>query len=250
MRNRYLLLTKDKVTAMILLLALWWFCSRLLNKPILPDPFTALQALFLALHRGLISHIWVSFYRVMVSLALAVVLGVPLGLMAGKNPHWDRKLAPLLYLTYPIPKVVFMPILFVLLGIGDISKIVLIALIVFYQIVVSTRDAARNLNSKYVLSVQSLGANSLDMYRHVFLPGCMPEILTALRIGLGTAMAVLFLTETYATQEGLGYFIMEALARMAYAEMFAGIIAMGALGFILYYALDRLQNFLCPWISL
>jgi NitT/TauT family transport system permease protein len=143
-----------------------------------------------------------------------------------------------------------MPVLLILLGIGNVSKIVLITLIVFYQILVTTRDAAKSLKKEYIMSVKSLGAKSLELYRHVYLPGCLPAILTSLRLGLGTAMAVLFLTETYATQKGIGYYIMNSLSSMSYQNMFAGIIAMGIMGFILYLFLDKIEKILCAWINI
>lgn len=234
----------------LILLLSWWGLSLLINNSAFPPPHQAIKSLIENLSDNLLLHLGVSLYRVLTSLVIATLLGVPLGLILGKNSSLDQYAAPMIYLTYPIPKVVFMPILFILLGIGDLSKIVLITLIVFYQILVTTRDAARNLEEEYLLSVKSLGANSWELYWHVYLPGCLPSILTALRLGLGTAMAVLFLVETYATQQGIGYFIMESLSRMAYDDMFAGIIAMGTLGFILYLGLDLAEKKLCRWVKL
>ncbi|MGB9826400.1 MAG: ABC transporter permease, partial [Desulfofundulus sp.] len=122
-----------------------------------------------------------------------------------------------------------------------------ITLVVFFQILMATRDAARNVNKAMVLSVASLGAGRLDVYRHVIWPAVLPEVLTALRIGSGTAIAVLFFSESIASQEGLGYYLMDAWSRYAYDEMFAGIIAMGTLGYLLYLCLDWLEKTVCPW---
>ncbi len=248
--NRYTRLKRvEYIYASLLLLLFWWGLSLLINNTAFPPPHHAMKSLIEGLGDNLLVHLGVSLYRVLISLFIATLLGVSFGLILGKNRSLDNLVAPIIYLTYPIPKVVFMPILFILLGIGDLSKIVLITLIVFYQILVTTRDAARNLEEEYILSVKSLGANAWELYWHVYLPGCLPSILTALRLGLGTAMAVLFLVETYATQKGIGYFIMESLSRMAYDDMFAGIIAMGTLGFILYLGLDLAEKKLCRWVK-
>lgn len=230
------------------LLLLWWLLALALNSPAVPLPLAAVQSFWASIQGDLPTHLGVSLYRVLVSLFLATLLAVPLGIALGKNPDLDAKLAPMLYLTYPIPKVVFMPIFLIILGIGDASKILLITLIVFYQILVTTRDAAKAMATEYVLSVKSLGAGRWDLYRHVYLPGCLPSILTSLRLGLGTALAVLFLAETYATQTGIGFFIMDSLSRMNYQEMFAGIIAMGLMGFVLYVILDQAEKVLCGWL--
>ncbi|ABO51284.1 binding-protein-dependent transport systems inner membrane component [Desulforamulus reducens MI-1] len=238
------------LSSVAILLLLWWLLSLTLKSPAVPLPLDALHSFLISLRGELLSHLGVSLYRVLLSLLSATLLAVPLGIFLGKNPEVDRKAAPLLYLTYPIPKVVFMPIFLIILGIGDSSKILLITLITFYQILVTTRDAAKNMAKEYIFSLKSLGASSWDLYRHVYLPGCLPAILTALRLGLGTAMAVLFLAETYATQTGIGFFIMDSLSRMNYEEMFAGIIAMGLMGFFLYILLDQAEKILCSWIHI
>lgn len=234
----------------ILLILCWWLLAVMVDHSALPKPHQALASLAVELNQGLLIHVGVSLYRVLVSLGMSLLLGVPLGLVLGKNRWLDSYLAPAIYLTYPIPKVVLMPVLFVLLGIGDVSKIVLITLIVFFQILVTTRDAARHLEEEYILSVKSLGAGTWELYAHVYFPGCLPEILTSLRLGLGTAMAVLFLTETYATRQGIGYFIMDSLSKMAYPDMFAGIIAMGLMGFFLYLLIDAIEKRVCRWKAL
>ncbi|TEB06906.1 putative aliphatic sulfonates transport permease protein SsuC [Pelotomaculum schinkii] len=242
--------TMSLVISIIILLFVWWLLALALKSPAVPPPLGALKSFLTSLRGELLIHLGISLYRVLVSLILAAAIGVPLGIFLGKNPEIDARIAPMIYLTYPVPKVVFMPIFLILLGIGDISKIVLITLIIFYQILVTTRDAAKNLAKGYISSVRSLGACSRDLYLHVFLPGCLPSILTSLRLGLGTAMAVLFLAETYATQKGIGFFIMDSLSRMNYEEMFAGIIAMGLMGFILYIMLDKMEKALCEWVHL
>lgn len=238
------------VLSVLLLLIAWWLLALSLKSPAVPPPTGAIKIFLASLRGELLLHLGISLYRVLISLVFAVALGAPLGIFLGKNPEIDARIAPLIYLTYPVPKVVFMPVFLILLGIGDISKIVLITLITFYQILVTTRDAAKNLEKGYISSVQSLGAGSRELYMHVFLPGCLPSILTSLRLGLGTAMAVLFLAETYATQKGIGFFIMDSLSRMNYEEMFAGIIAMGLMGFFLYMILDEMEKKLCGWVHL
>lgn len=231
----------------IFLLVLWWALSILIQKPALPSPYVAFKALFAADQNELLMHTAYSLYRVLMSLLLATIFAVPLGLFLGKNRKWDLRFAPLIYITYPIPKVVFLPILLLLLGLGETPKIALIFLVVFYQCLVTARDAARGIEPAYLLSLKSLGASSWDLYRHVYLPATLPQILTSLRIGIGTAMAVLFLTETFATFKGLGYMIMDAQSRVDYGDLYAAIIVMGTLGVLLYVLLDLLEKWLCPW---
>lgn len=229
------------------LLLLWEILSLWLAVPAFPGPGRAARAFFLALSTGLAYHFWSSAYRVVASMVISFLLAVPLGLFLGRATAFDRYFTPVIYLLYPIPKVVFLPVVMIVLGLGNGAKIFLISLVLFFQILITTRDAARGINPALIHSVQSLGADWWDLYRHVIWPAALPEILTSLRIATGTAIAVLFFSETIASQEGLGYYLLDAWTRYAYDQMFAGIMAMGLLGFGLYLGLEWLERRVCSW---
>lgn len=233
--------------AVAVLLLAWEFASLAIGSPALPPPESAIADFGRLFVAELWPNLLVSSWRVLASIALGTVVAVPLGLSLGRTPRADAVFAPLIFLTYPIPKVVFLPVLLVLLGIGDASKIALITLIVFFQILVTARDAARAIPAASVLSVRSLGANRWQVFRHVVVPAALPEIFTALRIGSGTAIAVLFLCEAVGGTSGLGYYVMDAWGRIAYSDMFAGIIALALLGVVLYEALDAAEARLARW---
>lgn len=234
------------VGASVFLLVAWEAAARALNSPAFPAPTAALPV-FATLLPELWPNALVSAGRILVAMAAGTLLAVPLGLWAGRSPRFDAVFAPLLYLTYPVPKVVFLPVFFLLLGIGNLSKVVLLGLIVFFQILVTARDAARAVPPSLVLSVRSLGATRLDVARHVVFPAAFPEILTALRIATGTAIAVLFFSESIAGSDGLGWFIGDAWGRIDYPRMFAGILAMALLGVVLYEVLDWVDAWSTRW---
>jgi ABC-type nitrate/sulfonate/bicarbonate transport system permease component len=234
------------VAATAVLLLGWQALSVAIGSPALPGPIEAFGDLW-RLRGSLLAESGVSAWRVAASVALGITVGAPLGLALGCSPRADAVFAPLVFLSYPVPKVVFLPVILVLLGIGDASKIALITLIVFFQILVTARDAARAIPVASVLSVRSLGADRLQVFRHVVVPAALPEIFTALRISTGTAIAVLFFSESVAGSTGLGWYIMDAWGRVAYGEMFAGIIAMALLGVILYELIEALELRLCRW---
>ncbi|HBV98344.1 MAG: ABC transporter permease [Peptococcaceae bacterium BICA1-7] len=243
-------LPADYAVAIIFLLALWEITSLLLNRPYFPGPYASLLVFFHEMAKYLWAHLLVSTARVVVSLAAALVPAVILGMVLGREQRLDRYASPLIYLSYPVPKIIFLPLVITLLGLGELSKIFLISVIVFFQILVTTRDASRQVSKSMVDSVISLGAGQLQIYRHVIYPACLPKILTALRISLGTAIAVLFFSETIASRGGIGgigYYLMEAWARMEWDTMFAAIIAMGIMGFALYMFLEWLEKRTCPW---
>jgi NitT/TauT family transport system permease protein len=140
-----------------------------------------------------------------------------------------------------------MPIVFVLFGIGDTGKIVLLTMIIFFQLLITTRDSARKISNETAYSLRSLGATRFDFYIHVVWPVSLPGIITSLRIGTGTAVAVLFFVESIATSRGLGFYIIDSWGRADYATMFVGIISLSIIGIILYEFFDLLERRLCKW---
>lgn len=243
MRRRELLL------AMLILLLAWQLLAWLLRTEALPGPLAVAQVLGSELRRGLGRHFLVSGWRVIVSIIAATVLAVPAGLLLGQSKRLDQLLAPLVYILYPVPKIVFLPIILLLLGIGDVSKMFIIFVILFFPILVVVRDQAAALRPELIYSVRSLGAGRRALFRFVYLPATVPAALTALRVSIGTAVAVLFFAESFATTSGLGYYIIvESWGRLAYPEMYAGVIAMSALGLMLYFVVDRLERRLAPWM--
>jgi len=234
------------IAAAVIIFVGWALVAWLVNSPALPLPWEAISQFFITLPQ-LIPHILISLWRVLAAMALGTAIGLPLGLYVGRSARADALAAPLLYLLYPIPKVVFLPILMVLMGLGNAPKIVLIAVVVSFQMMVTARGAAQAIAPQSVTSVRSLGATPLQIARHVVLPAALPDIFTALRISIGTAIAVLFLSESIAGSTGIGYYIMNAWSRLDYVAMFAGIIAMAAMGVGLYEILNVIEHRLIRW---
>lgn len=232
----------------LIVLVFWQIGSMLLQKPFLPTPAASFSAFFEFLFHGEMGiHFLISTFRILISIILAVILAVPVGLAMGRIDWLGKLLNPVVYLLYPLPKVVFLPIIVVLMGLGNGPKIFLITLVIFFQIVVVTRDAALNIPKASVQSMRSLNATPWQMVRHLILPSCLPQILTSLRITLGTAIAILFFAETFASFDGLGYFILDGMETREYPAMYAGIIGLALLGLVLYACVDVLESKLCRW---
>jgi ABC-type nitrate/sulfonate/bicarbonate transport system permease component len=240
---------RNMLIASLGLLALWQGIALLLNQPILPPATTVLVTLWQETFRGALGgHFLASLWRVVASTLLAIFTAAPAGLVLGQSRHLNAFLSPIIYLLYPIPKVVFVPVVLLFLGIGDASKILVIFLILFFQILVLVRDEAAGLRPELLLSVRSLGAGRLALLRFVYLPASLPAILTALRQSIGTAVAVLYVAELFATQRGLGYYIyLNGSALFNYPAMYAGIMAMSLLGLVLYFLIDGLEKSWCRW---
>jgi NitT/TauT family transport system permease protein len=235
--------------ASAVLLGAWHVLALSLGQPVLPTPIVVLRAFVRELASGdLPGHALASLWRVVASTVLAIALAVPAGLVLGQSPRMNDLFSPAIYLLYPVPKVVLVPVVLLLLGIGDLAKIVLIFLILFFQILVLVRDQAAGIRPELIQSVRSLGAGRRALFRYVYWPASLPAILTALRQSVGTAVAVLYVAELFATQHGLGYYIFFTGSTLFdYPAMYAGIVALSLMGLGLYFAVDWLERLLCPW---
>ncbi len=239
---------RDVLLAGAGLLILWQVAALLVARPILPAPGVVVRAFLAELGGELPFHFLASLGRVVAGALVAVATAAPVGLAIGASKRLNRLLSPVVYLLYPIPKVVFVPIVLLFLGVGDLAKIVVLFLILFFQIVVLVRDQAAGIPPQLLQSLRSLGAGRRALFRFVYLPASLPAILTAVRQSVGTAVAVLYVTELFATQYGLGYYIYyNGSTLLNYPAMYAGVLAMSLLGLGLYFAVDRLEQRLCPW---
>jgi NitT/TauT family transport system permease protein len=231
------------------LIGLWWLLAALIQRPILPDPLAVFATLWGELGQSLGTHFAVSLWRVVASMLVSVALAVPAGLVLGQSARLNKLFSPVVYLLFPVPKVVLVPVLLLFLGVGDLPKIAIIFLILFFQILVLVRDQAAALRPELLHSVRSLGAGRRALFRFVYLPASLPAILTALRQSIGTAVAVLYVAELFATRYGLGYYIyLNGSTLLDYPKMYAGIVTMSGLGLGLYFATDWLHQRLCPWL--
>jgi NitT/TauT family transport system permease protein len=239
---------KKVIWASLGLGVLWQLVAMLVNDDILPPPVEVLGVFVQEIRDDLGWHFLASLWRVTASMLLSVVLAAPAGLLLGQSKRLNELIAPVIYLFYPIPKVVLVPVVLLFLGINDLSKIVIIFLILFFQILVVVRDRAASITPELVYSVRSLGAGRRGLFRFVYLPASVPAILTGLRQSIGTAVAVLYIVELIATQRGLGYYIYKHGSTLFdYPKMYAGVIAMSLLGLGMYYVVDLLHRKVAPW---
>jgi len=240
---------RELLLAILALIGIWQLMSMLINQPILPSPISVGTTFVTQLLNGsLLGHFLASLWRVLASTFLAIALAAPAGLVLGQSQRLNNLFSPIIYLLYPIPKVVLVPIVLLFFGIGNLPKIVIIFLILFFQILVLVRDQAASIRPELLQSVRSLGAGRRALFRFVYLPASLPAILTALRQSVGTAVAVLYIAELFATQKGLGYYIyFNGSTLFDYPAMYAGIVALSLMGLGLYFSVDWLEHRLCPW---
>lgn len=237
------------VQGFIIFNILWYIFASVINMKVLPKPTDVYFNIPSIYNDTIYKHVLASLYRIGVGLGISIVLGTAIGIIMAYSSTGNKILNPLVYFSYPIPKTALLPIVMLLYGLGDASKIIIIILILIFQIIVAVRDAVLNIPSETYNPIKSLGASKLQIFTHITLPAILPELLTSLRLSVGTALSILFFTEGYGTKYGIGYYISDSWNRISYLEMYAGIIIMSLLGFILFILIDILEDLVCRWKS-
>lgn len=229
------------LTGLFLLLALWWLATDLLvderSFARRFSPTTALPALWnLALGPDLWLHIFVSLKRVLIGLGLALVVGVPVGLLVGASRLAEAATTPAFQFLRMISPLSWMPIAVMVFGVGDAPIYFLLAFAAIWPIMLNTAAGVRQLDPQWLLLARSLAATGAETLRRVIVPGVMGQVLTGLRLAIGITWIVLVPCEMLGVQAGLGYFVLDTRDRLAYPELMATVIAIGMIGYLLDHA--------------
>lgn len=226
---------------------IWYLLYLMIDHTILPNPIEVYVSLFQLDRQEIATHIGYSMFRVFIGVMLALIIGLLIGILMGCSPWWNKLLDPVIYLTYPIPKMALLPVVMLFFGLGEASKILMVMMILLFQIIISVRDGVKEIPHSAYDVLSSIGAGKIQKFWHVTWPGALSVILSTIRISLGTALSVLFFTETYGTEYGMGYFIMDAWLRMDYKEMYGGILLFSLVGFVLFLLVDLCQHQFMKW---
>jgi ABC-type nitrate/sulfonate/bicarbonate transport system permease component len=170
--------------------------------------------------------------RTLGGFALGSACGIVAGLLAGVARPVERFYEPIISLTYPVPKIVVLPVLIAWLGAGNASKIAIITAAVFYPTFINALYGAKAVNPIHVWSARNMGASRLQVFRKVVLPSALPQLLAGLRIGLALAFIVVVASEMQNSRSGLGHLIITAEDNIRFDLMYAAIVAIGLIGFL------------------
>lgn len=225
----------------------WWMCSEIFQLKALPKPMVVYSAYSDALDNGISDHFTASLQRIVIGLCISLIVALIAGLAMGRYKLVNRIFSPLVYFTYPIPKLALLPIVMVVFGIGETSKILIIVLIIVFQLIISLRDAVKHIPKEDYDVLTSLNASGLQQMRHITLPAILPEMFSSLRISSGIAISALFFTETFGTDKGLGFYITDSWMRIDYVQMYFGIFILSMMGLTIFILLDVLDTWICKW---
>lgn len=195
----------------------------------------------------LLIHSLYSVARLMAGAALSLLVGTSIGIVLGYFSLPRRIISPIIYLLAPVPKIALLPLVMLLFGIGERSKIFIIFLVMVFQVILAICGAVLRIPPEYYLPLKAVKAGHWFLIRHVVLPACLPELFTAVRIGLATGISVLFFAETFGTRWGLGFYIMDMWMRLNYSRMAAGIGVLALIGLASTILVDVLEKKICGW---
>ena len=211
---------------------------------VFPTPWATLVGMEKPLLDGtLLRYSIASVYRVAVGFGLAAAVGIPLGLWAGWSLRAAEAVNPLIQGLRPISPIAWIPIAVLWFGVKDAAAIFLIFLASFFPIATGAMTAVRTIPLVYVRSAQNFGLSGLELFRHVVLPACLPQIITSLRLALGIAWMVIVAAEMIAVDSGLGYQIMDARNANNYDLVVGAMITIGLIGVALDLLMRRLERF-------
>lgn len=220
------------------LLLLWWLGIELLGSAQGLSARFSPQATFSSLiellgSAQLYENVWVSLKRILVSLFMALLIGVPLGLLIGGSRNLEAATTPAFQFLRMISPLSWMPVVVMLLGVGDQPIYFLLTFAAVWPILLNTIAGVRQLDPRWLQLSRSLSATRRETLLRVIVPGVLGHVLTGVRLSIGILWIVLVPCEMLGVSAGLGYFILDTRDRLAYSELMAMVVLIGVLGFAL-----------------
>lgn len=240
------------VASPIVAVLLWEWASAtgLLREAFFPRPSTVVVHLGrLAADGTLARHGAATLARVGSAFGLAAVLGVAVGLAMGLWRRLQEALDPLFALVYPIPSVLFLPMVSFLVPAGEVATVLTAAVTSFFLVALTTTHGVRQIDRLVLEAAVHYGARGSRLFVSVLFPGALPFILTGLRLGLGYAFIVAVAVEIVAASRGLGALLWLSWQVLKVEDMYAAFVVIAALGGTLSYALTALRMRLLPWVE-
>jgi NitT/TauT family transport system permease protein len=192
-------------------------------------------------------HVAVTLYRAFAGFFIGVAPGIAVGLLMAMFRPVRIFFDPLIAALFPIPKIALMPLLLLAFGFGDASKVALVAIAVFFPVIVNTYVGAANIEKIYWDVAKNYGASQWVMFRRIVFFGALPMIFAGLRIALAVSFIVLVASEFVATKSGIGYLIWNSWELLRVDVMFVGIVTVGIIGLIISAIFQEIERKVIPW---
>jgi taurine transport system permease protein len=242
------------LATIILILLVWFVVTNfgIANSKMVPTPQAVWNAFIDIIQNGyknysLLQHLGASMERLFISFFFAALIAVPFGLASGYNSKIRAIFEPIIEFYRPLPPLAYYTLLVLWLGIGNESKITLLFLACFAPIYISCVSAVLKIKEDYINSAYTVGASKYQIFIHVILPSCLPDIFVGIRTAVGVAYTTLVAAEMVAAKSGLGWMVLDASNYLRSDIIFVGIIIMGITGILLDQFLRILEKKIVPW---
>lgn len=236
------------VLACAALLLIWQAAALWLKREELPSAWETLRDVPVILSSGEdVLGILASLRRMALGFGLGLLVAVPLGLAMGRSRPLARLLNPLTALAYPIPKAALMPIIMLWLGIGDLSKVLVIFMGVSLPLLYHSSQGAEQVDDKLIWSAQAMGMGRVARLLRVILPAALPEVMLGCRVAVSIALITMISSEMIARQNGAGNLLFNAMDMAIYTDVYAVILIIAVIGVVLDVLMERLRVALTHW---
>ena len=238
------------IVSILCLLAIWeLICqSGVVSSLFLPAPTAIISALMQMIADGEIGvSLAASLYRILAGFFIGSLIGLAVGLVTGTSALMDKIGTPIVNAIYPIPKIALLPLFILWLGIGELSKVTIIALGVFFPVAMNTYSGVKNVDTLLLKVAASFNASWRMTMKSVVLPNALPMIFAGLRLAAGTSLLLLVAAEMIAAQVGIGALILHYGDLMITDRLMAGVIVLSLLGLVFNLILQFVERKAIPW---
>jgi NitT/TauT family transport system permease protein len=237
--------------ALVALGLVWWECASAfgwVDSISVPRVTTIFVSWWQDLASGtILAELLPSLRRILIGLGLAIAIGMPLGLLMGVSRLAYRMLEPITELIRPIPSAAYIPVAILFLGLGDEMKLFVITLAGVFPILLNTYSGVKAIDPVLIDTGRTLGTPRFAILRKIVFPASLPSVLTGIRISLGIALIVSVVSEMISGNNGLGYFIIDKQRTFRVSEVFAGILTLGVVGYVLNLIFLQIERYFLRW---
>ncbi len=238
------------IASPIVLLVVWELAARLnfIDTRFFPAPSSVIAVMIEMLRSGeLVTNTLVSLRRLALGTLIGGVPALILGIAMGLN-RWVRAIFdPLVSATYPIPKSAILPLALLIFGLGEASKIFMVAIGVFFPVVINATTGVLEINRIYLDVGRNYKANRWNTFWTIALPGALPVIMTGFKLGIGIGLILIAIAEMIGAKSGLGYMIWTAWETFSVEQMYVGLFMIAIIGFVLTVLLNEIERMIIPW---
>jgi ABC-type nitrate/sulfonate/bicarbonate transport system permease component len=238
------------IASPVALLLLWEAGARMgwIDARFFPAP-TSILAKLVALTRSgeMWTHLAASLQRLLWGSLLGGIPALVIGVLMGLYRPIRAAIDPLISATYPVPKSAILPLMLLIFGLGEASKIVMVALGVFYPVVINTITGVLQIDKIYLDVGKNFRATRWQTFRTIALPGALPSIMAGVKLGVGMGLILIAISEMVGAKTGIGFMIWDAWQVLSVETMYVGLLVIAMLGVVLTLVLNEVENFILPW---